>query len=362
MAATEPGRGAPPAHGTAGDRAEATPRHELLRDFEALAHIGSWERTAGRADSTWSPGMYRILGLDPSIPADARRCRGLIHPGDRDHFRDAMGRLVREREPFSLELRIVRPDGEMRQLVALGRAEPAPRCGDGPRLFGMVQDVTDHRRVQVQRARLLARTLEVADRERRRLAARVHDDIIQELSVAMLVTEALRGRFEEDELERLREPIRTAAGHLRNLLADLAPPDVTAEEFEPAVRDYVEVVLGDRVDTTVDLSVPAPTAPPTLSTALRIIREAVANIGRHAEAEHAEIRVGGDDRELVGRVRDDGVGFEPDKLPKRPGHIGLQVIRDRSRDLNGDLTIESVPGEGTTITFRLPRSPVLLSR
>jgi signal transduction histidine kinase len=80
-------------------------------------------------------------------------------------------------------------------------------------------------------------------------------------------------------------------------------------------------------------------------------KEAMANVVRHARATCVELGAQIERGEFVLTVRDDGVGFDP---PNAREGVGLKSLRERARDLHGQMTIQSTPGTGTTVTLRAP--------
>lgn len=123
----------------------------FLSMSQDLAHIGSWDWDARSGAVVWSHETYRIFGLDPdqhqSIHIDLVNER--IHPDDRDAVAQWTNDAASERrvELPPLEHRVVRPDGEVRLTVALGRAT-YDHDGRLVRLFGTTQDITDLRRTE----------------------------------------------------------------------------------------------------------------------------------------------------------------------------------------------------------------------
>ncbi len=84
---------------------------------------------------------------------------------------------------------------------------------------------------------------------------------------------------------------------------------------------------------------------------IRIIREALSNIERHAQASSADILVAVDDEHSVKiEVIDNGRGFDPSQIP--PNHFGTSIMHDRAVSLAGQLAIHSQPGQGTRIQLR----------
>jgi signal transduction histidine kinase len=90
--------------------------------------------------------------------------------------------------------------------------------------------------------------------------------------------------------------------------------------------------------------------------AYRIAREAVSNAYQHAKARHIEIEVTIGDADLTIRVRDDGIGVDPQILApgQRPGHWGLPGMRERTESFGGHLHIWSEANAGTEVELRIP--------
>ncbi|HEY4356893.1 MAG TPA: two-component regulator propeller domain-containing protein [Acidobacteriaceae bacterium] len=89
---------------------------------------------------------------------------------------------------------------------------------------------------------------------------------------------------------------------------------------------------------------------------LRIAQEGLSNITRHAEAQTVSVHLHYDSNSLQLMVRDDGRGFSPEEAAKLQGHYGLRGMKERAANLHATLTMESTPGEGTTVTLRVPLS------
>jgi two-component system nitrate/nitrite sensor histidine kinase NarX len=84
---------------------------------------------------------------------------------------------------------------------------------------------------------------------------------------------------------------------------------------------------------------------------IRIIREALSNIERHAEARAASVDIVVDALHSVTvRISDDGKGFDRAKTPS--GHFGVNIMHDRAQILDGRLEVGSAPGAGTAVTLQ----------
>jgi PAS domain S-box-containing protein len=119
-----------------------------LEEAQRIAHVGHyyWNLVANRV--IWSDELYRIYGLSPQEgPIDMSICREMIHPEDREFvFRTAEEALHSEARP-DIEHRVVRPDGEVRTVHALGTVK-RDASGRPYEMFGTVQDITDRKRAE----------------------------------------------------------------------------------------------------------------------------------------------------------------------------------------------------------------------
>ena len=192
---------------------------------------------------------------------------------------------------------------------------------------------------------------------RLRLARDLHDEIGSNLASLAVTGELAAETAGEDQREDWREVQR-----------------VSRESME-AMREVLWV-LGAREEAGIDLAarlqrtaqrmlarqeihwLAPPESPPlTWSVEARreiflFFKETLANVVRHSRARRVELRAQIVRGEYVLSVSDDGVGFDP--AHAREG-VGLKSLRERARDLRGDLTIQSKPGGGTTVTLRAPR-------
>jgi signal transduction histidine kinase len=198
------------------------------------------------------------------------------------------------------------------------------------------------------RASVGERGRRVARAERRRIARDLHDGVAQEL--AFLVTQAKTIRRSEaavDSLRLLEATAQRALDETRLAITGLtsdgsetvaAAIEVAAQEV--ADREGVRLLL--ELDDAVD--VPAHVR----DDFVRIVCEAATNAIRHGRASALKVVLSGGDAVRL-QVIDDGVGFEPSRVPNRGGRFGLISMSERARALGGDLRIVSEPGMGTRV-------------
>jgi len=115
----------------------------LLKRAEEMAGIGHWRLDIEKNHLFWSDEIFRIHGLDKEngVP-DVENAVNVYHPDDRDYVSDAVAKAIEDGEPFSFELRIMRPDGEIRHVKSSGECELNDK-GKTIAVFGIFSDITD---------------------------------------------------------------------------------------------------------------------------------------------------------------------------------------------------------------------------
>jgi PAS domain S-box-containing protein len=150
-----------------------------LREAQRAARLGSWEWDVPRDSMWWSEELYSIYGIHPaSFSSNYESYLDRIHPEDRANAREVVSAALREKRPFALEHRIVRPDGTVR--VVLGQGDVLlDHHGRPARIVGTTQDITEHKVAENERVTL---TREQAAREEAEKANRLKDEFLATLS------------------------------------------------------------------------------------------------------------------------------------------------------------------------------------
>ncbi len=118
-------------------------KKELLAQAETIAGLGRWSLDAATRTTTWSPQLYKIFGLDPDSPSPGLQATlDTYQPEDRAALKALVGRALTTGEPFEIQARITRPDGELRQVSTRGSCRFDPD-GAIETVFGFVLDITD---------------------------------------------------------------------------------------------------------------------------------------------------------------------------------------------------------------------------
>jgi signal transduction histidine kinase len=211
---------------------------------------------------------------------------------------------------------------------------------------------------------LSSRLLSLQDFERRRIARELHDSLGQYLVGLKLNAHMLRQSPEREELwseaDRLTEQ---CIAEVRTLSYLLHPPTMDAAGFGSAARWYVEG-YGQRSGVNVTLDAPRDPSrlPDAVELALfRVLQEALTNVHRHSGASAAEVVIRQDAEQVVLEVKDNGRGIPQELLSHfhvtgAGMGVGITGIRERVRELEGKLTLES-DGSGTLVRVRIPVNP-----
>ena len=199
---------------------------------------------------------------------------------------------------------------------------------------------------------LLERLIESSDAERRRVAAQVHDGVVQDLIGVSFGLAALAESTPEraEPLSEMASSTRGAVTSLRSLLGSIYPVEVPPDGWVAGIDDLVDALRQLGVDVRLQVE-PLRLGPTEELLILRVAREALRNVAAHAQATEVVVHLVDRRGRLVLTVTDNGSGFEPSKT--EVGHIGLRLIHDVIQDAGGELTIESAPDDGTTLTVEL---------
>ena len=221
------------------------------------------------------------------------------------------------------------------------------------------------RAAQAQRETLLERAVQASAEERRRIAATLHDGVVQDLTGASLAVSCAASRVESHglpevaaEVSAAARTVRTSIGGLRSLLADIYPPSLNAMGLETALQDLVASSRTRDVDVRLDCRYGSGRAMTKDRERLlfRVAQECLNNAVRHSGASRINITVTENDGVLVLDVIDDGHGFDAEKLVKEPNerHFGLRLMADAAKEGNAQLSVASSPGAGTHWRLRTP--------
>lgn len=335
---------------------------EASDDFIAMAHIGGammYVNPAGRA----------LVGMDPSTDVRATTISDYLTPEANVVSSQGEQRVAIEQGRWAGEATLRDWRGGPPIAVAASTfVITDPRTGDPFALATVRRDIRERKAAQdaldaaaAQRQQLLARLVDAQEQERARIAADVHDDPVQALAAAELRLGLLARRLSEVDQQwselvgQVQEAVAGAAGRLRHLLFDLESLQ-EGDSVVDALQQAAAFVFEDTatswtVEGELDVDLPHAVS----VTAVRIAKEALGNVRRHASASSVLISVRHDADGVSFDISDDGVGLGPLPLRARPGHRGVITMQDRAQLAGGWCRLEPRP-KGAAVVFWLPGS------
>ena len=209
-------------------------------------------------------------------------------------------------------------------------------------------------RAQKERMELLQRAVEASERERRRIAADLHDGVVQNLAGVSYSLSAAASTAPPDLAPTLNEAAaetRQGLRELRSLLVEIYPAELQREGLEAALEDLLAPCAAKGLQT--HLEVDDGDLPEDVERLFfRAAQEALRNAVKHAGAERIDVEVERRDGTATLRIDDDGSGFVVGEQAGE-SHFGLRVLGDLVHEVGGDLDIQSEPGRGTTVRVKV---------
>jgi PAS domain S-box-containing protein len=316
-----------------------------------------------------NPALLAMLGYSPEELRGMAFTR-INHPENAESsWENFQHLLTGKQDVYRVETRYIRKDGWTgwgRQSISLVR-----EAGGKPQFaIALFEDITERReseeKIRTYQAQLQSLASELSlteERERRRLATVLHDQIAQLLVVA-------KGKFEKMQestlfrslakpMEEIKKLIEESIRYTRSLVFELSPPILYDLGFEPAMEwlaEHMEQQYG-LVVTVEDDEQPKPLDNEARVLLFRAVRELLFNVLKHAQASSTKVGMRRVDEHLRIIVEDNGVGFAPDKLGAASDKIegfGLFSIRERLNYFGGRMEVESAPGKFTRVILSLP--------
>ena len=217
---------------------------------------------------------------------------------------------------------------------------------------------------QRERQALVVKAIEAFNLERRRIAGDLHDGVVQDLAGLSFSLAAAADGLDSastvgtrEALQRATIATRESVRRLRSLLVEIYPLNVCSTGLEPALTDLLAPLGARGIAAHLEVAPDLEVRDDAERLIFRTAQEAVRNAVAHAEARSLWVQVVADGRRAIVSVRDDGRGFDATEVECRraTGHLGLALLADRARDLDGRLEVESAVGAGTCVRLEVDR-------
>ncbi|MDH3629612.1 MAG: histidine kinase [Gammaproteobacteria bacterium] len=232
----------------------------------------------------------------------------------------------------------------------------------------LLLSIGQHLGSAVEKFRLLEEESELlVMQERTRLSHELHDSLAQTIASLRIQIRVIDETFHSNDekaiwhqMERIEYTIDQANHQLRELIAHFRVPindqglissiedNIRRTQEEMGIPVYFQNEWPEQeFSAEVELNV------------LRIVQECLVNIRKHSQAEVVRVLLSYREGDNIVLIEDDGIGFEESSIISEGGrHLGLNILRDRAREINASIEIESEPGDGTRIHLQFKAEPV----
>ncbi|MDH3676333.1 MAG: sensor histidine kinase, partial [Anaerolineae bacterium] len=230
----------------------------------------------------------------------------------------------------------------------------------------LAQAQAETQRKAEQLQRLLARTVDLQEEERRRIAADIHDSVIQLIYGALYETQGTLQRLPRSavatriDLGNIQTSLEQAISEIYKAVYDLWPASLDEMGLFPSVQSYL-VEYEESTNIACKLRIqgnPVRFNPSARITLFRILQEALYNVRKHANATAVEVIFKFQHKRVEVMVKDDGIGFDQEQVLEEQKHLGLISMRERAENIGGTFTIESELGYGSLLVWKFPEERV----
>lgn len=224
-------------------------------------------------------------------------------------------------------------------------------------VFFIISIIRYHRKyVKLQKDRIHAE-ITIQENERKRIATDLHDSLGPLLSSVKLQINSLDNISENDQqiIYKAGRHLDEIIANLREISHNLLPNTLQRKGLVEAIREFTgnnSKRNGTKIDfyqlQQVNLS------PEKEIHVFRMMQEIIHNALKHSHAKNLQIGMGKENNEIIILSKDDGVGFDPERVRKTSPGLGLKSIESRIEILNGTYILKSTPGGGTSYFIKIP--------
>ncbi len=347
---------------------DITSERKIMEEMEVLSMIAK-ETSNGvmifdkaAAVTLWvNEGFTRLTGFEPADIIGKNPVLLLQGPETDPGMLNYMTGQIQDNLPYSGDILIYAKDGRKRLHHVTGQPFK-DASGNVTKYFAIATDITERRELEEERLQNQIRqqkeitraSLQAQEAERNELGIELHDNINQLLAAANLQLCYCINNYKNAKpvIRKSRDIIMQAMEEIRGLSHKMVMPRFSATNLSDELNGllahyrYTQDIELDTKEWD-DAGVPGSIK----ETFFRIAQEKLTNIHKHAQAKKITVHIKSEDGFAFMYVKDDGIGFDP--AQKKKG-IGLTNIINRVEAYNGNWQLISAPGEGCTLSIRIP--------
>jgi PAS domain S-box-containing protein len=361
------------------DRKQA---EEALRESEAQLRLALDASGAGLWYWDLQTGLVRVddnyrtlYGYVPGQRIDYAVWEARVAPDDRERLATRAEKCLRDGSEWREDFRILHPEQGERWLGGLGRVVRNEQ-GSVIGMTGINFDITERKQAgntlrhneqelrhhQAQLEDLTSKLLTAQERERKRMARDLHDDISQRLAALVIDVASLEQQppvlqeLVPQALVPIRQQLERLSDDVHNLAYTLHPSLLEHAGLQPAVEDHIQQVM-KRSGLRIVLKardVPASLSLDRSTCLFRVLQESLQNIVKHANATEVTVKLSGSSNGIGLSVTDNGRGFDASDKSAHQKGLGLISMQERLRLLHGFLRVHSRPADGTKVCAWIP--------
>ena len=349
--------------GVFADTIERSVSDRLLRESEArlslaaeTAGAGFWTIDVATSVVWATPKLKELFGFKPDEALNMPAFLAIVLPEDRELVQQGIDAMARGKE-IKEEYRIVTSNGTMRWVMSRGGRRVFAADGRSL-LMGITFDITERRENEEEVRTLGTRLIEAQERERKRIARELHDDVCQKLALINIGLEQLESAGPTARLEQIKklshETMRLGSD-VQALSHQLHSSKLDYLGMVPAIRGLCKEISkhqGFEVHFT-ESNIPESVPPDVALTLFRITQESLHNALKYSGGRDFVVQLRGTATHIELIISDDGAGFDVSEAQQGPG-LGLLSMRERISAVKGTLSIKSQPMKGTQVSARVP--------
>jgi len=335
---------------------ESEERFRLVAD---TAPVMIWMSGSDKLCTYFNRGWLEFTGR----PIEAELGNGWaqsLHPEDLQRCLKRYAEAFEAREPFRMEYRLRRHDGEYRWILDSG----VPRFqsdGSFAGYIGSCIDVTERKLAEEALSTVSKKLIEAQEQERTRIARELHDDVSQRIALVAVDLQSLQQGPEASRGEQ-RQAIAHAISELDDLGMDV---QALSHRLHSSRLDYLgleaasaglcrEVSRLHKLEINFHSdNIPKDVPKDVALSLFRVLEEGLQNAIKHSGSREFQVSLSSGSNEIELTIHDSGVGFDQKQVRKGQG-LGLTSIEERVKLVNGELSIDSQPQRGTTLHARVP--------